>query len=85
VKIFLHKDLKKKLKKIPAKVRDKFFERLELFIANPNNSMLNNHSVSKIFPGRRSINITGDYRAIFREYDYGIIFTDINTHSELYG
>jgi len=85
VKIFLHKDLEKKLRKIPAKIRDKFFERLELFIENPHHSMLNNHSVNNAFPDRRSINITGDYRAIFREYDYGIVFTDIGTHPELYG
>jgi mRNA-degrading endonuclease YafQ of YafQ-DinJ toxin-antitoxin module len=60
------------------------FSRLEIYLKDPRNPLLNNHSVSKAFPGRRSINITGDYRAIFREYGDCAVFTMIGTHSQLY-
>lgn len=48
------------------------------------NAILNNHSVDKAFTDCRSINVTGDYRAIFKEENNVIIFLKIGTHSELY-
>jgi len=47
--------------------------------------LLNNHDVSKVYTGCRSINITGDYRAIFQDEGEIVIFITIGTHSELYG
>lgn len=79
-----HKKFIKRLAKLPAKVEDAFYARLEMFRANKFDSMLNNHSVDKVFPNCRSINVTGDYRAIFEDNDDSIIFTTIGTHSELY-
>lgn len=47
--------------------------------------ILNNHSVEKVFIDCRSINITGDYRAIFKkEEDGSVVFITMGTHSELY-
>lgn len=74
----------KKLDKSPEKIRERFEERLSLFEINPFASELNNHSLKGELAGRRSINITGDWRAIFKEFDDGIIFLDIGTHSQLY-
>ncbi len=81
----LHGNFKKKFKKLPLPVRSRFKERLCLFLENKFNPILNNHSVNVTFPGCRSINVTGDYRAIFKEEGEDIIFINIGTHSELYG
>ena len=75
----------KRIKKIPVKVAEKFFERLELFKKDEFNPLLNNHKLHGKYDGCNSINITGNWRAIF-EYikkDY-ILFSDISTHPELY-
>ncbi len=81
---YLHRTFLKKFKKLPSRIRERFEERLELFLENPTDETLNNHSVEKTFPDCRSINITGDYRAVFRQQDTTAIFIIIGTHSELY-
>lgn len=72
------------LKKIPLKIQEHFFERLNLFTEDQYNVLLNNHSVDKAYAECRSINITGDYRAIFKKEESIIAFIKIGTHSELY-
>ena len=84
MEIVFHSHFKKRLKKLPEKVRNNLSERLEIFTENKFNEILNNHSVEGAYPNCRSINITGDYRAIYEEKDGGIIFRLIGTHSELY-
>lgn len=79
----------KQLKKAPLGIKIAFRERLALFLQNPSHPLLNNHSLSGSFLGKRSINITGDWRAIYYEYtsdDEGavIIFYLLGTHSQLY-
>ena len=80
----LHRSFIKKFGKIPKPIRAHFVERKNLFLENPLHPLLHNHSVDKAFPGCRSINITGDYRAIFRQEKDIAVFIDIGTHSELY-
>lgn len=67
--------------KLPIRVKRKFDEKLCIFIKNPQESIFNNHALNGEYDGFRSINITGDYRAIFREYPNGayefVDFTDI--------
>jgi addiction module RelE/StbE family toxin len=76
---------KKKFKKLSSKIKDQFDERLILFQKNKFDPILNNHSVEKRFPDCRSVNITGDYRVIFKEEKEDMyIFVNIGTHSELY-
>ena len=84
MKIVFHKQFKKKFEKLPVKVQNKFFDRLELFMRDQTHETLNNHSVDKAFLECRSINVTGDYRAIFKEKQEAVIFMAIGTHSELY-
>ena len=81
---YLHRTFLKKFKKLPPKIKDKFSERLELFIANSTDAILNNHSVERAFPDCRSINITGDYRAVYKVDGDTAIFITIGTHPELY-
>lgn len=80
-----HQAFTKKLEKIPVKIRMRFIERRNLFKAEPFHPLLNNHSVAHKFPGCRSINVTGDYRALFKEQGNLVVFVNIDTHSELYG
>ena len=84
MRIDLHRSFLKDFKKLPTKIRDQFVERKNLFLAIPFHPLLNNHSVEKRFPGCRSINVTGDYRAIFKERDTNVLFMRIGTHSQLY-
>jgi len=84
MEIILHRLFLKRFEKIPKNVRVKFVERKNLFKDTPFHPILNNHSVGKRFPGCKSINVTGDYRAIFRQDKGAIVFVNIGTHSELY-
>jgi addiction module RelE/StbE family toxin len=85
MKIDLHRNFKKKFKKLSPKIKRNYFERVELFLKDSFNPLLDNHSVGYIYPNWRSINITGDYRVLFEpKDDDGVIFMKIGTHSELY-
>ncbi len=83
--ILLHAKFEKKFDTLSQKVQDKFFDRVALFRENPFHPILHNHSVDHAYPGWRSINVTGDYRALFEEHKGGIVFMKIGTHPELYG
>ena len=85
MEVILHKSVKHSFKKLPRKICDKFYDRVELFKVDKFNPVLNNHSVDGAYVNSRSINITGDYRLVFREEGDVAIFIDIGTHSELYG
>ncbi|MBU0570092.1 type II toxin-antitoxin system mRNA interferase toxin, RelE/StbE family [Patescibacteria group bacterium] len=86
MKIKFSKKFSKRFDKAPKKIRTAFNNRLEVFINDKFHSQLNNHSLTGRYRGHRSINVTGDWRAIFREYGGGKIayFVTINTHSNLY-
>jgi addiction module RelE/StbE family toxin len=71
--------------KQPAKVQAQFQKRILTFANNPLDKSLRNHSLSGNYKNYRSINITGDVRAIYKEVDDTIIlFAFIGTHSQLY-
>ena len=63
--------------------------RLRLFVQDPFYPQLNNHSLKGKYRNYRSINITGDWRALYTEQvsEDGkkiIIFELLGTHSMLY-
>ena len=80
-----HDTFRKKFEKLPEKIQGCFYERLKLFVDNPRDHILHNHSVGKRFVGCRSLNVTGDYRAIFYESADSVVFINIGTHAQLYG
>ena len=84
MEIKFKKRFQKDFKKLLPKIKEKFYERLEIFINNKFDIILNNHSVNKAFSDCWSINITGDYRAIFKDDGDAVFFITIGTHSELY-
>ena len=71
--------------KLPEKIRQKYKERRSIFIENKFHPVLDNHSLTGKYEGCRSIDITGNYRAIFREDNDSIIFLAVGTHPQLYG
>ena len=85
MKIEFHKHFKKRYKKIPAKIRSQFKERLFIFEETPFHPLLNNHPLTGDRNGQWSINVAGDWRAIyvFRNGD-AVVFIDIDTHSNFY-
>ncbi len=84
MKIGYKKRFQKEFKKLSPKIKNQFYTRLDIFKNNRFDQILNNHSVDKEYSGCRSINLTGDYRAIFEDFGEIIIFLHIGTHSELY-
>jgi len=85
MEIILHKNFKKKFKKLSPKIKRNYFERVNLFSKEPFHPILNNHSVGFVYPGWYSINITGDYRVLYEpQNERLVLFMRIGTHSELY-
>ncbi|MDP3993856.1 MAG: type II toxin-antitoxin system mRNA interferase toxin, RelE/StbE family [Candidatus Doudnabacteria bacterium] len=80
------KPFTKKFDQLPKKLQAIVSSRVELFISNPLHLQLNNHALKGKYRGFRSINITGDWRAIFRETgNYQLVtFETIGTHNQLY-
>lgn len=78
----------KQLKQSPLEIKVAFRKRLELFLQDPFHPQLNNHALTGKFSGYRSINVTGDWRAIFSEFEDEsgkvVIFEIVGTHSQLY-
>ncbi len=80
-----HRNFDKQYKKLRASEKKKTQERLLLFLQNPFYPVLNNHPLKGKYLDYRSINITGDLRAIYKLISENeVIFVDINSHSNLY-
>ena len=89
MKVKLSKKFSKQYDKADQKVQSLFDKKLATFLQNPFHPLLNNHALTGRFSGCGSINITGDWRAIFqedldREGNQVIIFLLLGTHSQLY-
>ena len=83
-----HKLFEKSYSKLSDKLKIKVNETLILFSENHFDKKLNNHALKWDFIWLRSINVTWDYRIIFREMsdnNYEIVeLIKVWTHSELY-
>lgn len=78
------KKFSKQYDKADHKIKTAFQNRLKLFLTNPFNPQLKNHALTGNFSGFRSINVTGDWRAIYSEKNSMVIFEVLGTHSQLY-
>lgn len=85
MKIAYHTHFKKSLHKLNERAQEKFFIRLKIFEKDNFAVELQNHSLKGEFTNHRSINITGDIRAIYKVEGDIIKFVYIGSHSELYG
>ncbi len=85
MKIEFHKHFIKRYKKIPIKIRYQFEKCLFIFEKNQSHPLLSNHPLTGDRSGQWSINVTGDYRAIYVFKNKNkVVFIDIDTHSKLY-
>jgi addiction module RelE/StbE family toxin len=75
----------KKLIKAPTEIKLAFRQVLELFREHPHHEALRNHPLKEKYAGIRSIDITDDWRALYRKESERIIFVDLGTHDQLYG
>ena len=79
----------RQFKAIPLGIKIAFRHTRELFLENPTHPSLRNHGLKNEFAGFQSIDITDDYRAIYRKTINGkketLTFYLIGTHEELYG
>lgn len=83
--IIFHKRFDKLAGKLPPKIKPKMVERITLFSKDPLAQVLRNHALNTPYRGSFSIDITGDYRAIYYLIDeQTAMFTHIGTHSQLY-
>lgn len=79
------KSFKKHYQKLPKPIQEKAKTRLQLFRDNIFHPVLRNHELEGKYLDHRSINITGDYRAVYRKITETLVeFVDIGTHAQLY-
>ena len=75
----------KQAKKLSPGMRKKLLERVAIFSRNPLHPSLRNHALKGRWKGYRSIDITGDIRALYLQYGTEAIFDAVGSHSQLYG
>ncbi len=77
---------KKAIKALSFKMQEKVMEKLQILMENEFEPSLNNHSLHGEYSGFRSINITGDFRIIYKKVDDDICqLYDAGSHSKLFG
>ncbi|HUY69475.1 MAG TPA: type II toxin-antitoxin system mRNA interferase toxin, RelE/StbE family [Candidatus Tyrphobacter sp.] len=85
MRIRFHRNFEKQYKKFSAKTKAKIRERLSLFLRDEFDPILNNHPLRGKYGGYRSINISGDLRAVYKLSDQEIrVFVAVATHNTLY-
>ena len=75
----------KQRKAAPLEIKKAFQDTLAFFIAEPDHPSLRNHPLKDKFAGVRSIDVTGNWRALYRRERERIIFVELGTHDQLYG
>jgi len=80
------KSFDKQYRKLDVKLKQKFKLRISLFIDDPLDPSLRNHALKGKYSGYRSIDITGDIRALYATRGNTVyLFAFIGSHSQLYG
>ena len=83
--LVFHKRFDKMASKLSKTTKTKMVNRITLFSVDPLNPILRNHPLHTPYKGSYSIDITGDYRAIYELInDDTALFTHIGTHRQLY-
>lgn len=78
------KNFIKSAKKLSPRTRKQVTERIERISINPFDPVLRNHMLKGKWKDYGSINITGDYRALYLIRGKEIIFDHVGTHAQLY-
>ena len=75
----------KQAEKLPINIKVKLYERIRTFRDNPLHPTLRNHSLRGKYKDYRSIDVTGNVRALYLQENDAAIFDAVGTHSQLYG
>lgn len=84
MKIGFTKNFIKQSKKLEVSSKLKLQARIEIFVKNPLDPMLRNRALKGKYSDYRSIDITGDLRALYLQKTDEAIFDLVGTHSQLY-
>jgi len=83
--LVFHRQFRRQAEKLSSKQRQRVKERVHLFLDNPFHPTLNNHALKGKYLDYRSINSTGDLRAVYKSaHEDEYIFVALDTHSNLY-
>jgi len=81
-----HRVFERQTKKLKKKLRDQMWERLALLEIDESNPLLNNHKLGPPYESYRSINITGNYRLVYKRISANTYYLRaVGTHHQLYG
>ena len=85
MKVAYSHDFEKQFASLDSRIKERFTAAIGVWTRDSFAKSLNNHALVGRYKGFRSINITGDYRAIYRlkDPDTGV-FVAIGKHSQLY-
>jgi addiction module RelE/StbE family toxin len=75
----------KQAKKLNPALRQKLHDKIKTFSDNPLHPTLRNHALKGKYKEYRSIDVTGDIRALYLQKEDEAIFDVVGTHSQLYG
>ena len=78
------KDFIKQAERLQPKLQIKLYENILLYQKDPFNPRLRNHQLKGKYKQYRSIDVTGDYRALYLQSGNEVIFDIVGTHSQLY-
>ena len=97
MQVRFHKKFETQLKKFPESIREQFFgrlnfflskklqgqvkERLTLFTLDPFHPLLNNHKLSGEYRAYLIINVTGDFRVVYRHLHEETVFLSLLGHT----
>lgn len=85
MEVIYHSKFLKLYEKIPTKVQKKFESCIAVFQSNPFDLRLRNHALKGRWEGFRSIDVTGDWRAVYFPRTKDLVeFYAIGRHSQLY-
>ena len=83
--VVFHKRFDKMAGKLSPKLKVQLVKKITLFSKDPLKPALRNHALNTPYKDSYSINISGDYRAIYHLVDdQTVMFTHVGTHSQLY-
>ena len=88
MKIFFDPNFYRQYKKVNVRIQHNVDEQISIFRQNLQDPQLNNHLLHEPYQGYRSIDITNDYRAVYKEIteseDPVAYFVTLGTHKELF-
>ncbi|MBI5754908.1 type II toxin-antitoxin system mRNA interferase toxin, RelE/StbE family [Candidatus Peregrinibacteria bacterium] len=85
LKALYHKDFKKDFTILSENMKKRFAERFLIFLKNPTEPILRDHSLVGDLSGKRAFSVSGDIRVIYRVLHKGtILLLRIGTHNQVY-